>query len=324
MGLTVSVIVTTYNQSRYIEDTLRSVFNQTYPPLEVIVVDDGSTDDTPERLARVGEKIRHIRQKNQGVASSRNTGVAHAQGQYVAFLDGDDLWEPEKLAVQIAAATECPQSGLIAVDGVEFDDHGVLQPSLLRDVRKELGIKDDQIVNVPYYEHSLDGCPIWTVSQVMIPRSVLHDVGPSDRKISWGSDYDLYLRIAEKHDVTFITKRLVKWRYLATSASGPHELRVLRYGLDHILVLKKQLQTASKLRRALIKNILDRRIPLESESAYYYGRRHDRALAMRVLWRLARGRAPFIPLVYLVALWIPSLITRGAAPAIRRIFGLSR
>ena len=196
MGHTVSVVVTTYNQGRYIEESLRSVFNQTYQPREVIVVDDGSTDDTPRRLAHFGDKIRYIRQKNQGVASSRNTGVSHAQGDYVALLDGDDLWEPEKLAVQIAAAHDFPQSGLIVANGVEFDDTGVLEPSLLRDVVKELRLKDNQILTVPYYEQALEWSPIWTVSQVMVPRTVLQDIGPSDQEFRCGSDYDLYLRIA--------------------------------------------------------------------------------------------------------------------------------
>ncbi len=182
MRPTVSVVVTTYNQARYIEATLESVFNQTYPAWEVIVVDDGSTDDTPNRLARFGDKIRYIRQKNQGVASSRNTGVSHARGDYVALLDGDDLWEPEKLAVQITAAYDFPQSGLIVANGVEFDDSGVLQPSLLRDVAKDLRLKDDQVITVPYYEQSLELNPIWTVSQVMIPRTVLQNIGPSDQK----------------------------------------------------------------------------------------------------------------------------------------------
>ena len=124
MHPTVSAVVTTYNQASYIVATLESVLGQTYPPYEVIVVDDGSTDETPERIGRFGERVRYIRQANQGVAASRNTGVAHARGDYIALLDGDDLWEPEKLAVQITAAHDFPQSGLIVANGVEFDDSG--------------------------------------------------------------------------------------------------------------------------------------------------------------------------------------------------------
>ena len=321
---TVSVVVTTYNHARYIEATLESVFKQTHPPMEIIVVDDGSTDETPSILARFGDKVRYIRQKNQGVASSRNTGISQARGDYVALLDGDDLWECEKLAVQSRAACDFPESGLIVANGVEFDDSRILQPSLLRDVVKELQLQDDHVVTVPYYEQALEGNPIWTASQVMMPRTVLHHIGPSDQKFRWGSDYDLYLRIANQYDITFITTRLVKWRYLHTSASGPGDLRRLRYCHDHILALQKQLRTASEPRRAVIRAILHRQVPLASESAYYYGRHHDRVLSTRTLWHLTTAEFGLTPLAYLAALWVPSIITSGAGPIIRRILGLSR
>ncbi len=184
---------------------------------------------------------------NQGVASSRNTGIAQAQGEYVALLDGDDLWEPRKLAAQIEAAYRFPKSGIIVANGVEFDESGILQPSLLRDVQRVLRLQEDQVVTVPYYDQALEWNPIWTVSQVMIPRAVLQHIGVSDSTFTCGSDYDLYLRIAEKYDLTFIMERLVRWRYLTTSASGRREIRALRYRLDHILALKKQTRTTSSL-----------------------------------------------------------------------------
>ena len=320
----ISVVVTTYNQAGYIVQTLQSVFDQTSPAFEVIVVDDGSTDNTQSVLAPFGDKIRYIRQDNQGVASSRNTGIAQAQGEYVALLDGDDLWEPEKLAVQMTAAKNSPHAGLIVANGVEFDDGGVLEPSLLRDVESKLQLQKNQVVTVPYYEQALEWNPIWTVSQVMIPRAVLQDVGLSDPTIRCGSDYDLYLRIGQHYDMTFIMQPLVKWRYLTTSASGGREIRALRYRLDHVLALKKQLHTTSEPRRRLIKAVLKRRVPLASESAYYYGRAHDRVLSTRVLWQLLTVDVTLITFAYLMALWVPSTIIHGTAPAIRRILGLPR
>lgn len=324
MEPTISVVVTTYNQARYIEETLRSVFSQTSPAWEVIVVDDGSTDETPNRLARFSDRIRYIRQGNQGVASSRNTGISHARGEYVALLDGDDLWEPDKLAVQIAAAKHAPHSGIIVANGVEFDDGGILQPSLLRDVERTLGLQKNQVITVPYYEQALEWNPIWTVSQVMIPRAVLQAIGPSDPTFRCGSDYDLYLRIGQHYDMTFITQPLMKWRYLASSASGGRDIRALRYRLDHILALHKQLRTVSETRRRLIKAVLKQRIPIASESAYYYGRNHDRMLSTRILWRLLTVEVTLTSFLYLTALWVPSVIINGTAPAVRRIFRLPR
>jgi glycosyltransferase involved in cell wall biosynthesis len=324
MGPTVSVVITTYNQARYIEDTLGTVFKQTDPPLEVIVVDDGSTDETPNRLARFGNRIRYIRQKNQGVASSRNTGISHARGEYVALLDGDDLWEPDKLAVQITAAKNFPHSGIIVANGVEFDDGKILQPSLLRDVERTLGLQKNQVITVPYYEQALEWNPIWTVSQVMIPRAVLQAIGPSDSTFRCGSDYDLYLRIGQHYDMTFITQPLMKWRYLASSASGERDIRALRYRLDHVLALHKQLRTVSEPRRLLIKAVLKQRIPMASESAYYYGRNHNRIISTRMLWRLLTADVALTPFLYLMALWVPSMIINGTAPAVRRILRLPR
>lgn len=116
----VSVVITTFNQAPYIRETVEAALQQMYPSREILVVDDGSTDETPAILAPYRDAITYIRQPNQGVAGARNTGVRHARGELVAFLDGDDLWDAEKLEVQVAAADLEPRAGLIAVDGIEF------------------------------------------------------------------------------------------------------------------------------------------------------------------------------------------------------------
>src|SRR5215472_1117351 len=120
----ISVIVTTYNQSVYIAQTLHSVFEQTYEPFEVIVVNDGSTDDTEERIQPFKDQLTYVFQANQGVAGSRNTGVRNARGEFLAFLDGDDVWEKDKLSLQVAAASRHPDAGLIAVNGVKLNESG--------------------------------------------------------------------------------------------------------------------------------------------------------------------------------------------------------
>ncbi|HEY0656892.1 MAG TPA: glycosyltransferase family A protein, partial [Pyrinomonadaceae bacterium] len=97
----VSVIIPNYNYAKYIAETIDSVLAQTYPNLEVIVVDDGSKDDSLKILRSYGDKITVIEQKNQGVARARNIGTAYSNGEYIAFLDADDVWLPEKLARQM-------------------------------------------------------------------------------------------------------------------------------------------------------------------------------------------------------------------------------
>jgi len=93
----VTVVIPTYNYGRYICETVESALGQTYSPVEIIVVDDGSMDDTRERLATYGDRIRYIHQQNRGLSAARNTGIQAARGEFVALLDSDDLWLPDKV-----------------------------------------------------------------------------------------------------------------------------------------------------------------------------------------------------------------------------------
>jgi glycosyltransferase involved in cell wall biosynthesis len=108
----VSCIVAVFNGERYLEEALRSILDQTYRPLEVIVVDDGSTDGTADVVARFGPRIRAVHQPNAGPAAARNRGLADARGDWVAFLDADDLWHPEKLTRQAARLRARPELDL--------------------------------------------------------------------------------------------------------------------------------------------------------------------------------------------------------------------
>src|SRR6185436_15484092 len=106
-----SVLIATYNYGGFIEEALDSVLGQTFPrtDTEIIVVDDGSTDDTRERVQRYGDAIRYIHQENGGQASAFNLGLRHARGEFVAFLDADDRWHPDKLATVAAGFAETPE-----------------------------------------------------------------------------------------------------------------------------------------------------------------------------------------------------------------------
>ncbi len=109
----VSIIIPVYNGEKYIKKTLSSVFNQSFKGFEVITIDDGSQDKTKEILKTYGKKIRYIHQKNKGTAAARNTGIKAAKGKYIAFLDQDDLWLPQKLAEQVKILDKKPKVGLV-------------------------------------------------------------------------------------------------------------------------------------------------------------------------------------------------------------------
>lgn len=125
----VSVLISTYNIEGHIAETLESVFAQTYQPIEVVVVDDGSTDGTWDVLQSYGSRIRAIRQQNGGLGASRSTGVRAARGEFVAIVDHDDLCEPERIAVQVACMRQHPDLVLCSSDFSSFNQDGLLEAS---------------------------------------------------------------------------------------------------------------------------------------------------------------------------------------------------
>jgi hypothetical protein len=120
---TISVIIPCHNAAAFIADALRSVLAQTVPALEVLVIDDGSTDDSAKRAEAFGPPVRVMRQENRGVSAARNRGLDAARGDWVAFLDADDLWLPNKLALQ-SAALETTDAVCVCSDLIVFDQHG--------------------------------------------------------------------------------------------------------------------------------------------------------------------------------------------------------
>jgi glycosyltransferase involved in cell wall biosynthesis len=112
----ISVIVPAYNTSRTIAETLDSVLAQTFEDYEVVVVDDGSPDDVAELVARSYPQVRLVRQENRGLAGARNTGIKEAKGEYVAFLDSDDVWLPRKLELQVEQIKTHPEADVFYAD----------------------------------------------------------------------------------------------------------------------------------------------------------------------------------------------------------------
>ncbi len=306
----VSVIVTAFNQASFIGDTLISVFAQTRQPSEVIVVNDGSTDDTEAKIAPFKHRIRYISQENHGVAAARNTGIQQARSEWLAFLDGDDLWEPQKLAVQLEAAQNYPEAGLVVVDGVQFSGDSIVDDSLLGvAVQERMRESSPDMLIIECYKELLNANLIATTSQVMIPRVVFQKVGLSDSRFRICSDYDLYLRISKIYPAVFINQQLVRWRYLASSASGPARLRSLRWIGDMIAVRKKHLNTIPLDYRDDVKRWIRRDLRDAILEAYYYGHNVDRRWATWYLMTLfAQNPARISIAAYLAGLWLPSRV----------------
>jgi len=199
---TVSVIIPTYNYGRFIAEAIDSVLAQTYPLLEIIVVDDGSTDDTPRIAAAYGDRIRYIRQQNAGVGAARNAGIAAARGEYVAFLDSDDIWLPEKIAKQLALFEADPELGLVHCGIEKFDPAGKLTV-LLSGMEGWVA---------PYLLRLDRDVIVAAGSSPMLPKRVIEEIGGFDTRLPPSEDWDFCYRVCLRYRVGFVPEVLVRYR----------------------------------------------------------------------------------------------------------------
>ncbi len=246
----VSVVVPAYNCASVIGEALESVCRQTYAHWEAIVVDDGSTDETRAALAPYMGRIRYFHQVNQGTAAARNAGVRQARGELLAFLDNDDIWLPEKLALQVRVLQGSPECGLVFTDGKTFTSGGVRQESVISnrlDGWIDAHRTDDLLVAKGCLLKSLlFSNEISSASSVMVSRSCFDRAGGFDERIAIADDYDLWLRIAREHPVALIRRCLYMWRWHDDSQSGPVPGRQYRWIAARLVVLEKHLPLAAR------------------------------------------------------------------------------
>jgi glycosyltransferase involved in cell wall biosynthesis len=285
----VSIIVPAYNSGRYLAETLDSALRQTYPHREIIVVDDGSTDQTSQRVEHYRPGVTYIRQERAGVGAARNRGLHAARGDYVALLDHDDLWLPEKLEVQVEVAERHPETAMVVCDGVQFDGETVLASHLFRgDLLDELARSPDGELTGNLYRDLVRSNMISCPAQTLIRRRVVHELGPLTTIQYEAADYDYYLRIARDYPLTLHQHSLVRWRYLPSSRSGPAERRQFQWALMSVPVLRRQQRLCRDEDRPFVTSVVRAFIRQQARVTYQYGRLHDRAYARSVLRRLAR------------------------------------
>ena len=226
-----SVIIPVYNGEAFIEDALESVFAQTFRDFEVIVINDGSTDGTEERLGKYRDRINYVKQENRGLAATRGRGVALARAPLVAFLDADDMWLPRKLEGQVEAAGEHPECGIITTDALSFSDSGVVVPSLKDWYRPACG-------NV--VENLLFGNWI-PPSAAMIRRECFEHVKTFDvPPPGYGEDWMMWMQVAAHFAVHYIDEVLVRRRLHSNSMSGQNEDIQFRCVLRNFEIIRKR------------------------------------------------------------------------------------
>ena len=208
MASRVSVVIPTYQLARYVGGAVASVLAQTRPADEVIVVDDGSTDDTQAVLARYEDRVRVIRQANAGVSQARNRGARESSGELLAFLDGDDAWEPRKLEVQLDRLAARPD--VVA----SFTETLFVDEATGRTTHVRYRNDPDMVATL-----LVAGCVIGNNSSVVIRRQVFTDVGGYDPRMSQSADWDLWLRLAARGPFDLVSEPLVRYRVHASSMS---------------------------------------------------------------------------------------------------------
>jgi len=227
----VSVIIPAFNRARYIGQTIDSVLNQTYKNIEIIVVDDGSTDHTLEALALYCNNIKlleHPGRQNKGQSVSINLGMRHASGEYVCILDSDDYWEPDKLALQVSCMEHTPDVGFVYCNGTAVNSHG----EFLYDIYSA----DHQEENRP--ENVLLNCYIHLPSNSLMRMSVLRQAGDFDETMRAAQDHDMLVRVAEITRLAYIDKPLYHYRRHEESISKSNQGAISRWRNGFVILEK--------------------------------------------------------------------------------------
>tara|TARA_R110000868_G_scaffold159_2_gene1536 strand:- start:95243 stop:96196 length:954 start_codon:yes stop_codon:yes gene_type:complete len=193
----ISIIIPTYNSEATLSRAIMSAINQSYENTEIIVIDDGSSDNTKELIKKYRHPIKYIYQVNSGVASARNNGVSAATGEYIAFLDADDLWNPSKLTHQFNAFTNHPQIALCTTKFTKYNhfDLDTTPNSPVNETTTKIISKFEKIFIDPYF-----GTP-----SIMMRKSLFLELGGFDTHYETAEDIDLWLRAAYGREVAVIS-----------------------------------------------------------------------------------------------------------------------
>ncbi len=204
----VSVIIPTYNYACFLGTAIQSVLTQTWQDLELIIVDDGSTDNTREVVEsfQSDHRVRYVFQSNRGDSAARNTGISHSTGRYLGFLDADDYWMPEKLELQLALLRSNPQAAAVHssayVDTIDQQQRLISRFLLQRPPLREKTLYEELLYNVVI---------VGSHSSIVLSRDVLDKVGGFDESLMC-CDWDLWRRISNEHEILYIDSPLTGLR----------------------------------------------------------------------------------------------------------------
>jgi glycosyltransferase involved in cell wall biosynthesis len=318
MPLHVSVVIPAYNAARFLPEAIESIRRQSRAVHQIIVVDDGSKDDTAQVVAGLGPDVTYVHQTNAGVSAARNRGIQEATGDIVAFLDADDRWLPGKVEKQLAVFERNPQTGLVGTDRSDVDANDqVLLDSLFR----KQGLYDEFV--------ELDGRPMadafsrlilvnfLPTSSVMVSKRVLAAVGGFETTIRYGEDLELWARIAARYPLVCLPDVLVLYRLHDSNAIHQTE----RLLVDMVRVMQRIRSWGSQ--QMLDQGLNADRIVAQSqwELGYWYLNSGQFAKARGPFWAGFRESASARALIYALLSFLPPGIIRALRKTKQQIMG---
>ncbi|EQB34620.1 hypothetical protein M947_10510 [Sulfurimonas hongkongensis] len=243
----ISVVIPTYNRYKVLQRALASVYAQTYKPKEVIIIDDGSTDKTPQ-ITKDFPNITYIYQKNAGVSSARNMGIKYVKYEWIAFLDSDDEWHKDKLKEQLNLHKKSNELLMSYTD-----------EKWIRDAKEVKVAKKYAKVSQDIFASSLSHCII-APSAALMHKSIFESIGFFDESLEVCEDYDLWLRVAIKHKIGLVDKKLI------TKYGGANDQLSMKFwGMDRfrVVALEKLLRESNQ--EEVTSTLYDKKEMIKSE-----------------------------------------------------------
>ena len=314
---TVSVIIPGYNAASTAVEAVQSVLAQTWPNVECIYVDDGSSDDTRERLAPYMDRIRYLRKENGGFASARNLGMQQARGDFIAWLDADDIFRPDKLERQMAVFDACPHVALVCTDFSLFEGGDDTCASGIRQYYGvfESGLRYEDIFSA---RQQIDGTDIWSGQvldtllrgnfihppTVMFRKSVFETIGPQLEYLVNATDYEYLTRIASQYPVAFVDAPLLRYRISENQSSSQKNFaRNSRFNEMAIEHMQASLKLTPAQQAVMRQRLCSTRLGLARHLAVT-----DKKDALLALWRAGPLRAGIGALIVLMKIMTPAFL----------------
>jgi glycosyltransferase involved in cell wall biosynthesis len=269
MSPRVSAILATYDGERFVRRTIESVLAQDHADLELVVCDDGSRDGTREVLRSFGSRLVLVEQRNSGVSAARNAAAARATGEFYAFVDQDDLWEPNRVSAQLELFAREPGLGFAYADSWIVDGEGVVTGRRREHLDYRRGRAFDALLEGNFV-------PIETL---LVPAAVFREVGGFDPRVRYLEDWELCLRIARRYPIDYVPQPLARYRIHDANMSWNMEAILGEYA-QLLAALPEAMPDLDQAERAHVARVVRRR---HAELAWYAVKRRDFELARRWL-----------------------------------------